>query len=121
MEVGAILPLHPYFQGVADYFDICPFQLSPNGYRVRSALYILYKCKGWGEPSPHKANYLFDLKSNPGHNNTSFFYLIHQETGRIFLSDVTYRSNVGKIQQKYFLMTDMVANNLAFSRAGKHR
>ena len=39
---GATLPLHDYFRGVADYFDICPFQITPNGYRVLSALYILY-------------------------------------------------------------------------------
>lgn len=114
------MPLHPYFRGVVDYFDICPFQLSPNGYKELFALYILYKFKSWGEPSPHEVNYLFNLKSNPSHSGTCLFYLTHQETGHVFLSDVTYKSNVGKYQQKYFLTADMAANNLAFNKVGKN-
>ena len=118
MEAGAILPIHSFLRWVANVFNICPFQLSPNGYRVLSALYILYRFKGWGEPSPYEINYLFYLKTNTSHHGTSFFYLTHQETSRVFLSDVTYKSNVGKYQQEYFLTTDMVANNLAFCRSG---
>ena len=88
------MSLHPFFRGIADYFVIFPFQISPNGCRVLSALYILYKFKNWGASSPHEINYIFDLKSNLGHHGTIFFYLTHQETGRTFLSDVTHKSNV---------------------------
>ena len=45
IEAGAILPLHPFFQGVANYFEVAPFQITPNGYRMLSALYILYSHK----------------------------------------------------------------------------
>ena len=76
IRAGATLPLHPYFRVVVDYFDICPFQITPNGYRVLSALYILYYFKRWGVPSPHEINYLFDLKSNPKQNNMGFFILL---------------------------------------------
>lgn len=57
IQVGATLPLHPYFRGVADYFDVCPFQIIPNGYRMLFALYILYKFKEWGEPSPPRGQF----------------------------------------------------------------
>ena len=42
IEVGAYLPLHPFFVGVTNYFGVAPFQITPNGYRMLAALYILY-------------------------------------------------------------------------------
>ena len=65
IEARAYLPLHPFFVGVANYFGVAPFQITPNGYRMLAALYVLYKLNKWPEPSPHEVNYLFDLKSNP--------------------------------------------------------
>lgn len=118
IKAGETLPLHLYFRAVVDYFDICPFQITPNGYRVLSALYILYYFKRWGVPSPHEINYLFDLKSNPNQNNTSFFYFAHQESHHTFLSDVTFQSNPGKYYQEYFLTSQINANNLAFCHSG---
>ena len=41
-----------------------------------------------------------------------------QETGRTFLTDTTFISNVGKYHLEYFLTTNMVANNLAFTQRG---
>lgn len=119
IRAGATLPLHSYFRAVVDYFDICPFQLTPNSYRVLSALYVLYYFKRWGVPSPHEINYLFDLKSNPKQNNTGFFYFTHQESHRTFLTDVTHVSNVGKYYQEYFVTSQMNATNMNFCHAGK--
>ena len=68
---------------------------------------------------PHEINYLFDLKSNHNQDNTGFFHLCHQESTRTFLSETTYKSNVGKYFQEYFLTTDLVANNLVFTEGGK--
>ena len=96
IEAGVILPLHPFFQGVANYFKVAPFQITPNGYRMLSALYILYSHKKWPVPTPHEVNYLFDLKSNPNQENMGFFHFCHQEMTRTFLSDTTFISNVGK-------------------------
>ena len=45
IEAGATLPLQPFFQGVANYFGVAPFQITPNGYRMPAALYILYSHK----------------------------------------------------------------------------
>jgi hypothetical protein len=118
IRAGVTLPLHPYFWAVVDYFDICLFQITPNGYRVLSTLYILYHFKRWGVPSPHEINYLFDLKSNPNQNNTRFFYFAHQESHRTFLSDVTFQSNPGKYYQEYFMTSQMNASNLAFCQSG---
>ena len=80
------------------------------------ALYILYSHKKWPIPTPHEVNYLFDLKSNPNQENTGFFHFYHQETGCTFLTDTTFISNVGRYHLEYFLTTDMVANNLAFTQ-----
>ena len=42
VEAGATLPLHAFFQGVANYLGVAPFQITPNGYRMLAALYIQY-------------------------------------------------------------------------------
>ena len=120
IEAGAYLPLHPFFVGVANYFGVAPFQITPNGYRMLAALYVLYKLNKWPEPSPHEVNYLFDLKSNPQHNGTGFFHFCHQETGRTFLSGTTHISNVGHYNKEYFFTPDIASNNLAFARGGKN-
>ena len=83
-----------------------------------STLYILYNHKKWPVPSPHEINYVFDLKSNHNQDSTGFFHLCHKETNCTFLSKTTYKSNVGKYHQEYFLTTDLVANNLAFTQGG---
>ena len=77
IKAGATLPLHPFFQGVANYFGVAPFQITPNGYRMLAALYIMYNQKKWPMPLPHEVNYLFDLKSNPNQENTGFFHFCH--------------------------------------------
>ncbi|XP_062096704.1 uncharacterized protein LOC133802419 [Humulus lupulus] len=120
IEAGDTLPLHSFFQGLANYFGVAPFQITPNGYRMLAALYILYKLKKWPEPTPHEVNFLFDVKFNPNQEGTGFFHFFHQETGRTFLADTTHISNVGRYHQEYFLTPDLAVDNLAFTRGGKN-
>ncbi|XP_062104545.1 uncharacterized protein LOC133815758 [Humulus lupulus] len=56
VHAGATLPLHTYFRSVADYFNVSPFHIAPNGIQALSALYILYFLHGWDEPTPHESN-----------------------------------------------------------------
>ena len=71
-----------------------------------------------GSPNRHPKRLIFSSISNPT-NETGFFYFTHQDSGAIFLCDVTYKLNLGKYYQEYFLTPNMVANNLAFNRGGK--
>ena len=79
MRAGALLPLKEYFKGYLDYVQIAPFQLTPNGYRILSALKSLYHIKGWGEPTPVEMAYLLALKKTPprkgSESTVGFFYL----------------------------------------------
>ncbi|XP_062114909.1 uncharacterized protein LOC133828836 [Humulus lupulus] len=118
VHAGATLPLHMYFRSVADYFNVSPFQITPNGIQALSALYILYFLNGWDEPTPHEVHYLFDLRTNPSHNNSGFFHFYHRHRGITYLNGISHKSNAGKYHKEYFLTLDIEANNLAFTRSG---
>ncbi|XP_062105284.1 uncharacterized protein LOC133816949 isoform X1 [Humulus lupulus] len=115
---GATIPLHPFFRSVADYFNVSPFQIAPNGIQALSALYILYYMQGWDERTPHEIHYLFDFRTNPSHKNTGFFHLFHRQKGVKYLCGIAHKSNPGKYYTEYFLTSDIRANNLAFTHAG---
>ena len=42
LKTGVFLPVHPFVVQVLDYFDIVPFQLPPNSYRLIVAFYIVF-------------------------------------------------------------------------------
>ena len=115
---GATIPLHSFFRSVADYFNVSPFQIAPNGIQALSALYILYFLQGWDPPTPHEVHYLFDFRTNPSHKNTCFFHLFHSHKGIKYLHGIAHKSNPGKYYTEYFLTSDIKANNLAFTHVG---
>lgn len=41
-KLGLSLPLHPFIQDILRFYDIAPFQLIINSYRMAMCLYILY-------------------------------------------------------------------------------
>ena len=64
-QAGAHLPLRSYFIDVLEYFGIAPLQLSPNGYAILIALFVIYNEMGFPQPTPLEVNYMYTLKRIP--------------------------------------------------------
>lgn len=118
IQAGESLPLHLYFVGVADYFGISPFQITPNGIQGLATLYVLYCSRNWKPPTPHKVHYLFDMKTNLGQKNIGFFHLFQRQKGVRYLHDISYRSNAGKYFAEYFMTSDIRSTYTSFRHAG---
>ena len=44
-------PLHPFMKGVLQHFNVCPYQLSPNGWGILVGLLVFFRDRGLGIPS----------------------------------------------------------------------
>ena len=63
-KLGARLPLQPYFVRILGGMHLAPGQLHPNGWRVLSALFVLWERCGLGEPSLVEVKHLYQLRSS---------------------------------------------------------
>ncbi|XP_024047955.1 uncharacterized protein LOC112101523, partial [Citrus clementina] len=63
-KLGARLPLQPYFARILGSMYLVPGQLHPNGWRVLSALFVLWERCKLGEPSLVEIKHLYQLRSN---------------------------------------------------------
>ena len=59
---GLRFPLHPFIKGVLQHFNVCPSQLSPNGWGILVGLLVLFRDRGLGVPSIALLLYLFSAK-----------------------------------------------------------
>ena len=59
---GLRFPLHPFIKGVLQHFNVCPSQLSPNGWGILVGLLVLFRDSGLGVPSIALLLYLFSAK-----------------------------------------------------------
>ena len=50
-ENGLRFPLHPFIKGVLQHFNVCPSQLSPNGWGILVGLLVFFRDRGLGVPS----------------------------------------------------------------------
>ena len=48
---GLRFPLHPFIKGVLQLFNVCPSQLSPNGWGILVDLLVFFRDRGFGVPS----------------------------------------------------------------------
>ena len=55
-------PLHPFIKGVLQHFNVCPSQLSPNGWSILVGLLVFFRDRGFGVPSIALLLYLFNAK-----------------------------------------------------------
>ncbi|KAH9726293.1 hypothetical protein KPL70_008213 [Citrus sinensis] len=63
-KLGARLPLQRYFVEILGGMHLAPGQLHPNGWRVLSAMYVLWERCGSVEPSLVGVKHLYQLKSS---------------------------------------------------------
>ena len=59
---GLRFPLHPFMKGVLQHFNVCPSQLSPNGWGILVGLLVFFRDRGLGVPSIALFLYLFSTK-----------------------------------------------------------
>ena len=97
LKTKVFLPLHFFIDQVLKFFDIVPFQLSPNSYRLIVAFYIALSelCKT--APSIRHFAFIFGHKALAKH--VRFWYLIGRgdATGIIGLPN-----NVGQWKTDFF-------------------
>ena len=59
---GLRFPLHPFIKGVLQHFNVCPFQLAPNGWGILVGLLAFFRDRGLGVPNIALLLYLFSPK-----------------------------------------------------------
>ena len=60
---GLRFPLHPFIKGVLQHFNVCPSQISPNGWGILVGLLVFFRDRSLGVPSIALFLYLFSAKS----------------------------------------------------------
>ncbi|XP_024041980.1 uncharacterized protein LOC112099112 [Citrus clementina] len=79
-NLGARLPLQPYFARILGGMHLAPGQLHPNGWRVLSTLFILCERCELREPSLVEVNYLYQLRSSP--KEVGWYYFMSSSAKR---------------------------------------
>ena len=79
-RLGARLPLKRYFANILGGMHLTPSQLHSNGWRVLSAMYVLWKMCGSEEPSLVEVKHLYQLRSSP--KEAGWYYFMSSSTKR---------------------------------------
>ena len=74
------MPIQPYFVKILGRMRLAPGQLHPNGWRVLSALFVLWERCELGEPSLMKIKYLYQLRSSP--KEAGWYYFMSSSAKR---------------------------------------
>ena len=77
---GLRFPLHPFIKGVLQHFNVCPSQISPNGWSILVGLLVFFRDKGLGLPSIALFLYLFSAKE------TGFLYFSRRTGAPLVIS-----------------------------------
>ncbi|XP_052288755.1 uncharacterized protein LOC127899416 [Citrus sinensis] len=79
-RLGARLPLQPYFAKILGGMHLAPGQLHPNGWRVLSAMFVLWERCGSEEPSLIEVKHLYQLRSSP--REAGWYYFMSSSAKR---------------------------------------
>ena len=87
-------PLHPFIKEVLQHFNICPSQLTPNGWGILVGLLAFYRDKGLGVPNVALLLHLF----NPTATAEGFIYFLRRPDASPMISDLpsSHRSWKGR-------------------------
>ena len=91
---GLRFPLHPFIKGVLQHFNVCPFQLAPNGWGILVGLWAFFRDRGLGVPSITLLLYLF----SPKETAEGFLYFSRRTGAPLVISDLpsSHRSWKGR-------------------------
>ena len=81
---GLRFPLHPFIKGVLQHFNVCPSQLSPNGWGILVGLLLFFRDRGFGVPSIALFLYLFSAKETA----EGFLYFSRCSGAPLVISDL---------------------------------
>ena len=81
---GLRFPLHPFIKGVLQHFNVCPSQLSPNGWGILVGLLVFFRDRGLGVPSIALFLYLFSAKETV----EGFLYFSSRSGAPLVISDL---------------------------------
>ena len=87
-------PLHPFMKRVLQHFNICPSQLTPNGWGILVGLLASFRDKGLGIPSLALFLHLF----RPNETTEGFLYFSRRSGAPAVISDLpsSHRSWKGR-------------------------
>ena len=81
---GLRFPLHPFIKGVLQHFNVCPSQLSPNGWGTLVFLLVFFRDRGLGVPSIALFLYIFSSKET----SEGFLYFSRRSGAPLVISDL---------------------------------
>ena len=96
---GLRFPLHPFIKGVLQHFNVCPSQLSPNGWGILVGLLVFFRDRGLGVPSIALFLYLFSAKETA----EGFLYFSRRSGAPLVISDLPSSHRLWK--GRYFFVS----------------
>ena len=96
---GLRFPLHPFIKWVLQHFNVCPSQLSPNGWGILVGLLVFFRNRGLGVPSIALLLYLFSTKETA----EGFLYFSRRTSAPLVISDHPSSHRLWK--ERYFFVS----------------
>ena len=96
---GLRFPLHPFMKRVLQHFNICPSQLTPNGWGILVGLLAFFRDKELGIPSLALFLHLF----RPNETTEGFLYFSRHSGAPAVISDLPSSHGSGK--GRYFFVS----------------
>ncbi|XP_024039554.1 uncharacterized protein LOC112098155 [Citrus clementina] len=97
-KLGARLPLQCYFAKILGGMHLAPGQLHPNGWRVLSAMFVLWERCGLEEPSLVEVKHLYQLRSSP--REAGWYYFMSSSAKRKLITG--FPSSCKNWKNKFF-------------------
>ena len=96
---GLHFPLHPFIKGVLQHFNVCPSQLSPNGWGILVGLLVFFRDRGLSVPSVALLLYLFSMKETA----KGFLYFSRRSSAPLVIFDLPSSHRLWK--ERYFFVS----------------
>ncbi|XP_062082456.1 uncharacterized protein LOC133788852 isoform X2 [Humulus lupulus] len=116
LKAGGIIPLHPFFVAVLNYFDLASLQLSPNSWLTLSCLFIWFKDNEKRAPTAQEVHSLYNLVALP---KSKGFYYLQKANSELPLIEGSV-SNTGPWKQDFFWVEGPLSVRESFRANPRH-